>query len=298
MNHYDHMEPMGPTGSGPTGRIVVKPRGIVIDLFGDYLRYQGGAARLRDLTTLLECFGVGESTARVTLTRLRKEGWFNTEPDPAGRGVVYALTEKSWRILDEGRERIFTRAEDSWAGVWHMVIYYVPEPERALREQLRKELSWLGFGSLAASTWISPHDRLATVEEKFAGIPAVRLDLLRAQSKGLTYDRDMAQRCWALEELNQDYLEFVARYRQQMPRFRSGRMPVQEALVERTRLIQDYRKFPFRDPDLPTDLLPARWMGCEAHELFLEARAALRAGAEAHVDAVVGSTHTVSEQPM
>ena len=266
----------------------MKPRGIVIDLFGDYLRYRGGSARLRDLTALLECFGVGESTARVTLTRLRKEGWFSTEPDPSGRGVIYSLTEKSWRILDEGRERIFTRAESEWGGMWHMVIYYVPEPERALREQLRKELSWLGFGALAASTWICPHDRLTTVEEKFAGIPAVRLDLLRAQSKGLTYDRDMAQRCWDLTELNHDYVEFVERYRQLMPRFRSGRMPAREALVERTRLIQDYRKFPFRDPDLPTDLLPARWMGCEAHELFLEARGVLRTSAERHVDTVLG----------
>ncbi|MFC9935941.1 PaaX family transcriptional regulator C-terminal domain-containing protein [Glutamicibacter sp. NPDC127525] len=270
----------------------MKPRGIVIDLFGDYLRYRGGRARLRDLTALLECFGIGESTARVMLARLRKEGWFSTEPDPSSRGVIYALTEKSWRILDEGRERIFTRADSKWGGLWHMVIYYVPEPERTLREHLRKELSWLGFGKLAASTWICPHDRLATVEERFAGTPAVRLDLLHSRSKGLTYDRDMAQRCWDLEELNHDYMEFVEQYRQQLPLFRSNRMSAREALVERTRMIQDYRKFPFRDPDLSTDLLPAGWMGYEAHELFLEARAALRSGAEGYVDTILG----ISEQ--
>ena len=31
----------------------------------------------------------------------------------------------------------------------------------------------------------------------------------------------MAQRCWDLTELNHDYVEFVERYRQLMPRFRS-----------------------------------------------------------------------------
>lgn len=265
----------------------MKPRAIVIDLFGDYLRYRGGRARLRDLTALLGCFGVGESTARVTLARLRKEGWFATEPDPRGRGVVYVLTEKTWRMLDEGRDRIFQRGDGEWDGQWHMVIYYVPETERAIREEIRKELAWLGFGPLAASTWISPHDRLSRVEEKFASRPSIRLDLLRARSKGLTYDRDMAERCWDLASLNADYGLFLDRYREQMPRFRAGRVPPREALVERTRLIQDYRKFPFRDPDLPQALLPARWRGEDAHATFLEAREALSEAAESQVDAVL-----------
>ncbi|WP_458117241.1 PaaX family transcriptional regulator [Arthrobacter sp. D2-10] len=276
----------------------LKPRGVVIDLFGDYLRYRGGKARLRDLIALLEVFDVGDSTARVTLSRLRKEGWFTAEPDPDGRGVIYSLTEKSWRILDEGRERIFNHLTGSWAGVWHVVIYYVPEAERALREQLRRELSWQGFGSLAASTWISPHDRASKVEEQFAHLAAVRLDILQAQSKGLTYDRDMAQRCWDLETLNRSYGEFLARYRRQMPRYRSGRVPPPEALLERTGLIQNYRKFPFRDPDLPTDLLPARWMGHEAHELFLEARAALQDSAEACVQNHLSELSTFGSQSM
>nr|WP_089310238.1 PaaX family transcriptional regulator C-terminal domain-containing protein [Actinomadura mexicana] len=47
------------------------------------------------------------------------------------------------------------------------------------------------------------------------------------------------------------------------------------------RLIHDYRHFPFRDPDLPTELLPAGWLGRDdAHELFLEPYHLLKQRAE------------------
>jgi phenylacetic acid degradation operon negative regulatory protein len=267
----------------------MKPRAIVFDLFGDYLRYRGGHAPLRDLIALLGHFGIGASTARVVMSRLRKEGWFDTRPGRDGREVVYALNERSWRMLDEGRERIFAPPRTDWDGWWHVVIYYVPEAERGMREELRKELSWLGFGPLAASTWVSPHDRMAQVEEKFAGERAVRLDLLRARSKGLPADRDMAERCWDLDALNADYADFLERYRARMPRFRSGRMSPDEALVARTELIQDYRRFPFRDPNLPVELLPAGWHGRDAYELFVQAREHLRTGADRAVDEVTGT---------
>ena len=79
----------------------MKPRSIVFDLFGDYLRYAGGEVRLRALTELLDCFGIGEATVRVVMARLRKEGWFDTRRD--GRETVYALNDRSWQLLDEGR---------------------------------------------------------------------------------------------------------------------------------------------------------------------------------------------------
>jgi phenylacetic acid degradation operon negative regulatory protein len=271
----------------------VKPRAIVFDIFGDYLRYRGGEARLRDLTALLELFGVSDGTTRVVMARMRKEGWFDTRPGRDGREVVYALNDRSWALLDEGRERIFARPEPAWDGWWHLVIYYVPESARGLRDRLRKELSWLGFGPLAASTWASPHDRLGRVEDKFRDEATVRLDLLRSRSKGLPYDRDMAERCWDLTGLNADYAAFLDRYRAEMPRFASGRMTTGEALVARTQLIHDYRRFPFRDPDLPEALLPARWLGAQAREVFVEARERLREAAERAVDEASGPVATM-----
>jgi phenylacetic acid degradation operon negative regulatory protein len=55
------------------------------------------------------------------------------------------------------------------------------------------------------------------------------------------------------------------------------------------RLIHDYRRFPFRDPDLPLELLPEGWRGRRAHDVFLEAHGLLRGPAEGYVDEVLGA---------
>jgi len=263
----------------------MRPRSIVFDLYGDYVRYRGGEARLRALTALLACFEVGESTTRVVMARLRKEGWFDTRT--TGRETVYSLQPKTWQMLDEGRSRIFERDTGAWEGQWYMVIYSVPETDRALREEVRKELTWLGFGPLGSSTWVSPRDRLALVAERFADHPHLRLDLLSCRSAGLTHDREMAARCWDLDGLNDDYVAFLRRYRPMLPRFRSGQLTGEQALVTRTELIHDYRKFPFRDPDLPVELLPAGWRGRDAYDMFMTGHDLLAKPAEQFVDEIL-----------
>lgn len=264
--------------------VSVKARSLVFDLFGDYLRYRGGEARLRTLSTLMGCFDVPEPTVRVVVTRLRKEGWLESRRD--GRETTYLLTDAAWRLLDQGRSRIFDRATGPWDGHWHMIIYSVPETERALREQLRKKLSWLGFGPLSASVWLSPHDLIGQVRADFGENPAVRLDAFHARSDGAGSDREMADRAWDLVGLDRDYAAMLGEYRPRLDRYRSGELRGRDALVERMRLMHYYRRFPFRDPDLPPELLPAGWSGRAAHLVFLEAHGLLRSAADGFVDSV------------
>lgn len=270
----------------------MKARSLVFDLFGDYLRYRGGEVRLRALAALMACFEVPEPTVRVVVTRLRKEGWLDSRRD--GRETTYLLTGTAWRLLDDGRSRIFDRATGPWDGQWHMVIYSVPETERALREQLRKKLAWLGFGPLSSSVWLSPHDRTAQVKADFADRPSVRLDAFRARSEGVDADRDMAARSWDLDGLDRDYAALLDAYRPRLERYRAGELRGADALVERMRLMHDYRLFPFRDPDLPPELLPTGWSGRAAHEVFLEAHGLLRAPAEEFVDEVADGVREAS----
>jgi phenylacetic acid degradation operon negative regulatory protein len=267
--------------------VTVKARSLVFDLFGDFLRYRGGEVRLRGLIALMGCFNVPEPTVRVVVARLRKEAWLQSSRD--GRETIYALTDAAWELLDEGRSRIFEREAGPWDGQWHMVIYSVPETERALREQLRKKLAWLGFGPLSASVWLSPHDRTAQVRDAFADQPAIRLDLFRSRSAGTGSDRDIAARSWDLESLQRDYTEFIRRYEGRLADYRAGEVRGQQALMERMYLIHDYRMFPFRDPDLPPELVPSGWPGRRAHEMFLEAHGLLRGPAEAYVDELAGA---------
>ena len=270
----------------------MKARSLVFDLFGDYLRYRGGEVRLRHLVALLACFDVPEPTVRVVANRLRKEGWLSSRRE--GRETVFALTDTAWKLLDEGRDRIFERARGPWDGQWHMVIYSVPEADRAVREQLRKKLAWFGFGPLSASVWVSPHDRTGQVRETFADEPAVRLDVFRSRSAGIAADRDIAGRAWALEELDHDYAELLAEYRPRLTRYRAAAVQGRQALIDRMRLIHDYRHFPFRDPDLPPELLPESWCGRQAHQVFLETHGLLRPAAEAWVDELIETPAAVA----
>lgn len=263
----------------------MKARSLVFDLFGDYLRYRNGEARLRHLVALMSCFDVPETTVRVVVTRLRREGWLDSRRD--GRETVYALTDAAWELLDEGRERIFDRAHGPWDGRWHMVIYSVPEAERALREQLRKKLAWFGFGPLSSSVWLSPHDHTGRLVKAFRDEPAAQLDVFHSTSAGTAADRDIARRAWDLHDLDRDYDTLLAEYMPRLAGYRAGPAP-RAALVERMRLIYDYRHFPFRDPDLPLELLPEGWRGRRAHDVFLEAHGLLREPAFAFVDQVVG----------
>ena len=269
----------------------MKARSLVFDLFGDYLRYRGGEVRLRGLVGLMGCFDVPEATVRVVVTRLRKEGWLASRRD--GRETVYSLTGTAWELLDEGRSRIFDRATGPWDVQWRMVIYSVPEAERALREQLRKKLAWYGFGPLSSSVWLSPHDRHDEVRAAFAGESAVRIDTFHSRSAGIASDRDIAARAWDLAGLDADYVDLLQRYRPRLSGYGELRGPA--ALVERMLLVNDYRRFPFRDPDLPPELLPADWSGRVAHEVFLEAHAQLKASAEACVDELVGTSLTAAD---
>jgi phenylacetic acid degradation operon negative regulatory protein len=262
----------------------MKPRSVVFDLFGDHLRYHGGAARTQALVDLLEVFGVGEPTARIVLARMRREGWFDTHRD--GRQAVYTLSDKAWQLLDEGRTRIFERAHPPWDGQWRMVIYAVSEQDRAERERLRRTLSWLGFGPLATATWVSPHARLDEVDRALT-VTSARLDLLTCRSRDAATDLDMVERCWDLKALGRDYQDFVARLEELPAGSELACLSGSDALRLRIELVSSYRHFPFRDPDLPVELLPDDWPGRRAHELFVAAHEALKVPADAFVSTVL-----------
>lgn len=261
----------------------MKSRSLVFDLYGDYVRYHDGWIGVQSLARLADPFGVSEETARVTLSRMRREGWLDSKR--VGRLSWYGLTDRGWRLLDTGRDRIFNRRHLGWDGDWQLVIYQVPESERAVRERLRNTLDWLGFGALAPSTWVSAHDRSADLQQAMCdrGIDA-RLDSFTSRTGSIDTDRALAARCWDLDGLHKGYLDFVNSYEPRLDDYTGYQDQV--CFVERVRLVNAYRKFPFVDPDLPEELLPHDWAGTQAHAVFLQAYEALRNPAFRHFESV------------
>jgi phenylacetic acid degradation operon negative regulatory protein len=272
------------TGFGIMSAMAPKPRSLVLDLFGEYLRFVDAEVRLGPLTTLLGDFDIAPATVRVTMSRLRREGWFTSERN--GRETRYCLTDPMLKVLQEGRERIFAAPPSSWDGGWTMVIYQLSEGERQERQQLRKDLAWHGFGLLSTSTWLAPGDRREQARALVADLDDKQVEVLRCISDGAAHDRSLAGRCWDLVALAAEYAEFNEANRALLALAPS--LTGADALVARTLLISRYRHFPFKDPQLPPGLRPDPWPGGEAYQIFRDAHRALGVAARAYVGDVIG----------
>jgi phenylacetic acid degradation operon negative regulatory protein len=260
------------------------PRALILDLFGDYLRYVDSEVRMGHLTTLFEAFDIAPATVRVTMSRLRREGWFTSRR--LGRETVYTLCPHMLEVLDEGRRRIFAPASSPWDESWTMVIYQLSEADRQGRDQLRKELAWQGFGPLTTSTWLAPGDRREDVHTLTAEFPTAQIDVLRCTSDGQAHDRELASRCWDLSTLATEYEAFNEQNRHLVQI--AGTLVGAGAMVERTRVITVFRHFPFKDPRLPQALRPEAWPGVEAHEIFHQVHSTLGSPARTYVAQVLG----------
>lgn len=263
-----------------------RARALIFDLLGDDVRVGGGEIRLKALVTLGEQLGISSATMRVTVARMREEGWLDVRRE--GRESIYSLTRKTLRLLDEGRQRIFRGDPPPWSGEWSMVIYTVPESDRPTREQLRRDLAWLGFGPLAAATWVSPHPLLDQVADVAAALPNARLELVTMRAADIASDRSIAARCWDLDGLNAEYATFIRNLRLAWPAYRLP-MAGSEAFAARIKLINDYRHFPYRDPGLPPELQPPGWLGEQARKLFLQAHELLVPTGQKYYESVIGT---------
>jgi len=258
----------------------MRPRSLVFTLFGDYFRYCGeGEVPLRGLSDVLQLFGIEPATTRVVMSRLRAEGWFETRRD--GRLTTYLLSPKAWRLLDEGRERIFRHVSGDWGGEWTLIA--TRAGDRSARDEMRKTLTWLGFGQLQPAIWVAPGDRLDAARQ-LMDAHGVGSDIFLSRSGDLDHDRSIAARGWDLDALDAHYGAFVAQHDTPTTEETDG------ALIARVSLTDDYRRFPFTDPDLPAALLPEGWNAPRAHAVFVRRHGELRTGATAAIERLTGMT--------
>tara|TARA_B100000029_G_scaffold203193_1_gene201361 strand:- start:724 stop:1605 length:882 start_codon:yes stop_codon:yes gene_type:complete len=250
----------------------LKTRSIVFDVFGSYIRYKGGAVAIRDMASILSWFGVTEEATRVTMSRMRREGWFTSRRH--GRNSYYELSDRAWTLLQQGRRRIFDRNRDAWRGEWHILLLKHDANSAVERERTRRELAWRGYVPLAASTWIGARDETDGLRETLA--EGVHLQGFAARTPFSQDDREFAAQHWDLDELVDDYRSFLRRYESLAAEATLATLSDEEVLVRRTVITHEYRMFPYRDPDLPSDLLPNDWPGYEAHGLFLHIVEALK----------------------
>ena len=239
-------------------------RSVLLTMLGVYVLPAGTGVWQETLIEALETLDHTTTAARQALARSASAAWLATERH--GRRARVHLTDETAEMLRAGAERIY-RFGDAWEwdGRWLLVILRVPEQRRAVRHQLRTQLAWAGFGSLGGGLWITPHvEREREVARVAAELGGAQLLSFHGESGLLGEPRKVIAAAWELDAV-------AAAYRAFLDRFGRAR-PTAPAAVFRaqTRLVHDWRKFPFLDPDLPDSMLPARWPRRRAVELFRE----------------------------
>jgi len=263
----------------------MEARSALFDLYGDHLRHRGGSAPVAALVRLLAPLDIAGPAVRTAVSRMVRQGWLR--PDEAGGARGYALTDRAVRRLDEAAARIFRhRPLLPWDGCWSVAVVSHSRT-RTTRDRLHRGLVYLGYRELQPDTWVAPR-------------PAAELEsVVVAEGQTVTrflgpYDGDDVALVRSLYEpaaLAAAYRDWLTDARVLVEK--AGPEPSAEvAFATRSQLLHEWRKFLFRDPGLPRELLPADWPGDEAAAYFDSESARLLPGAAEFVDGCLARRDT------
>ncbi|MFE7428161.1 PaaX family transcriptional regulator C-terminal domain-containing protein [Streptomyces sp. NPDC057545] len=294
-------------GPGSPGK--AQPRQLIVTVYGLYARDTDGWMSVASLIRLLADLGVEGPTVRSSVSRLKRAGILEAETVSGAAG--YRISPDTERVLRDGDPRIFAARRATVDEGWVLVVFSVPESERARRHTLRTQLTRLGFGSVSAGVWIAPGHVYEEAEDMLArhGLRSYA-DLFRADhlpaagrtktgmrvgnapegeaGKGRAGRAELAAKVrtwWDTVRLQRLYTEFLGAYRPVAERIAGGgRVTEGEAFMTYIRVITDWRRLVYLDPGVARELLPAEWSGTEASDLFDELHARLSGPARRHVE--------------
>jgi len=235
-------------------------RSVLFTVLGELVLPTGGEAWTSAFIDAFGRLGVEEKAARQALMRTAADNWLTSER--VGRRTVWRLTPAAERLLRDGTERIFgfTAVAADWDGRWTIVIARTPETERAARHVLRTRLRWAGFGNVMPGVWLGPRsDRGDEVRQILAEAGLPDGCLFTAEHEGGGSLAAMVGSAWNLDQLAREYDEFVEAFSREVS---------SDPLVRVIDLVHAWRRFPWIDPGLPAQFLPAPWRGTAAAELF------------------------------
>ncbi len=239
-------------------------RSLLLTVLGEFVLPRAEPVWTQVLIDVLGLLEVEHKSARQALARTAAEGLLVS--DRSGRRVRWSLSGQGTRLLTDGAARIygFSAAARPWEGRWLVLLVSVPEARRQLRHRLRTRLAWAGLGSPAPGVWVTPDP---SKQDEAADVIA-DLELTGVTSSfvgpfGAIGEQDaVVAQAWDLAEVEAAYEEFLEAF--------AGADPTTpaEVLAHQIHLVHAWRRFPFLDPKLPAELLPAQWAGTRAAELF------------------------------
>lgn len=261
------------TTSGPvTGTTVVprtlpaqRSRTVLITFLGSVVRQLGDWMPIAGTVELTAQLGLDAASVRTAVSRLKKRGWLVSETREGVRG--YALSAVALSKLAAGDEVIWhARQPADLADGWCLVTFSIPETARSRRDRLRSHLAALGFGNASAAAWIAPARMQGAAERAIAELDLDGFCAVFAGHYVAGSDLPgLVARCWDLAAIDDRYLAFIEHFEA----VGSPTSPA-DAFALYLSLVDGWRGLPFRDPGLPSDVLPAGWHGAAALALFEE----------------------------
>lgn len=271
-----------------SARRTLRSGSLITTVFGDAIAPRGGSVWLGSLIKVMHDFGIGERLVRTAVFRLVQDGWLQSTQ--IGRRSYYSLSDDGKQRFEQATHKIYGAPVAAWDGEWCLLL--LRDLDAALRDSARKELGWLGFGSLASNVLAHPAPDMQDLDAvlRRLGIAATTIVMRAETMRNQGSMRELVQSTWNLADIEQRYAGFVKRFRPLLSASaRSGRVAPKTAFLVRTLLIQEYRKVLLRDPQLPAELLPAAWHGAAAYQLCRNLYRAVYAEADQYLTSAVAT---------
>lgn len=260
---------------------------LLVTILGDSIAPRGGTIALGSLIRLAAPFGLTERLVRTSIGRLASEDWVSFER--SGRVSFYSLTVHGRARFAEATQRIYGASPQDWDGLWTLVI--VPPTRKTVRDDLREELLWLGFGQITPGVFAHPTHKESVIRTRLEELQASgRLIVMQGSILGEAASANLVSMGWDLGELARRYKRFIDMFfpvADALATTRATSIAGDVAFVLRTLLLHEYRKLHLRDPLLPAALLPVDWAGTDAQQLCRELYAKVFPASEQYLSANV-----------
>ena len=244
-----------------------KTGSLLITLFGDVISQHGNNVWLGSIIDNLAGFGFNERQIRTAISRLVQEDWLQAEQ--SGRRSFYSFTETGRRRFERVANRVYAGQLPVWDKQWTFVVLSLMESSK--RDQLRRELSWQGFGQINPGVFIHPAANEVVLTEI---IREARVSdevvVMRAHTHELTSQSALENttfRAWKLAESQAQFEAFCEQFSRALDDVENNRLSNRQAFELRLSIVHEYRRLVLKTTALPRELLPQAWPGEEALQL-------------------------------
>ncbi|MDP6183279.1 MAG: phenylacetic acid degradation operon negative regulatory protein PaaX [Gammaproteobacteria bacterium] len=259
---------------------------LIVTVFGNSISQHGNSVWLGSLIVALEPFGLNARQIRTAVFRLVKDGWLSRVR--IGRRSFYSFTEFGQRQYEKSARRIYKARPITWDGQWTLVLPVFADADQ--RDRLKRQLSWLGFGSIANGVLAHPCADVGSLAETLRelGLDELVVTLCATTAPAVSRDvlKRVMQQSWRLDELETRYQNFVASFipvlnvLEKTRRYEAAQMFQLQTIV-----VHEYRRILLKTADLPDELLPEIWSGRAAMDLTARLYRLLHEPAAAYLEA-------------